>query len=187
MFLELRGFAARLILHVDLEGEDALLLAMRMPEVLGRPKQEAGVGESAGENLHKGRPRPQKIGVHQACSMHSHLCADGVLTVSDIFSLEYLTLCALRMQPRSGCDDRCDMDTHESDISQQGRFTHAFAKMVEVKAHVFCTCCHCYDCNVCAAARLVMRTHACHCKSNATKLCQNSRQLMNFTGLNSSR
>ena len=38
VFFELRGFAARLILQVDLEGQDALVLAVGMPEVLGRPK-----------------------------------------------------------------------------------------------------------------------------------------------------
>lgn len=78
VLLELRGFAARLVLHVDLEGQDALLLAVRVPEVLGWPKQEAGVGKPAGENLHKGRPRPQEVCVHQACSMHPHLRRCGL-------------------------------------------------------------------------------------------------------------
>ncbi len=74
VFLELGRLAARLVLHVDLEGQDALLLAVGVPEVLGRPKQEAGVGEPAGENLHERRPWPQKVGIHQARSMHPHLC-----------------------------------------------------------------------------------------------------------------
>ena len=43
VFLKLRGLAARLVLHVDLEGHDALLLAVWVPEVLGGPVQEAGV------------------------------------------------------------------------------------------------------------------------------------------------
>ena len=73
VFLKLRGLAARLVLHVDLEGHDALLLAVWVPEVLGGPVQEAGVREAAGENLQEGRPRPHEVCVHQSCPMHAHL------------------------------------------------------------------------------------------------------------------
>ena len=79
VFLKLRGLAARLVLHVDLEGHNALLLAVWVPEVLGGPVQEAGVREAAGENLHEGRPRPHEVGVHESCPMHAHLNRHRVL------------------------------------------------------------------------------------------------------------